>query len=320
MPGGERVGLTCSVRMRRAELLKCHSPTLGPCEGALTLIPRVGVSALAAVRTRNVEVAEVTRRGPIKGGLRFQSPDADPALGGRAIRGFRGVPMTTTPDQPTELELLRRLMTKRSAPVECELIVGGLPAALADEVPLPAGARLVGSMVIGHQGLLADLQVVLDATGNPTEVVNAFERELRERGWDPFEGLPGLMHGGFRPGPAGEARMLRRGGQGPVLRVSAWAMDGALTDLRLWLDWQMPQQSEERGRNHLMEMPGLTLMPRLHSPEGMALETQGSGGGGGRWNSEAWVDTDLTVAEWRHTSPHSWSRADGPGSLAALTT
>jgi hypothetical protein len=97
-------------------------------------------------------------------------------------------------------------------------------------------------------------------------------------------------------------------------------MDGALTDLRLWLDWQMPQQSEERGRNHLMEMPGLTLMPRLHSPEGMALETQGSGGGGGRWNSEAWVDTDLTVAEWRHTSPHSWSRADGPGSLAALTT
>ena len=206
--------------------------------------------------------------------------------------------MTTTPDQPTELELLRRLMTKSpSPPVERELVVGGLPAALANEVPLPSGARLVGSMVIGHQGLLADLQVVLDATGTPTEVVNAFERELRERGWDPFEGHPGLMHGGFQPGPAGEARMLQRGGQGPVLRVSAWAGDSALTDLRLSLDWQMPRQFEERGRHHLMGMSGLTRMPQLHPPQGVALETQGGGGGGGRWNSEARVDTDLTVAE-----------------------
>jgi hypothetical protein len=206
--------------------------------------------------------------------------------------------MTTTPDQPTELELLRRLMTKsRSTPVECELVVGGLPPALADEVPLPSGARLVGSMVIGYQGLLADLQVVLDATGNPTEVVDAFERELRERGWGPFEGQPGLMHGGFLPGPIGEARMLQRGGQGPVLRVSAWAVDGALTDLRLWLDWQMPRQFEDRSRHHLMGMAGPTRMPRLHPPEGVALETQGSSGGGGRWNSEARVDTDLTVAE-----------------------
>jgi hypothetical protein len=205
--------------------------------------------------------------------------------------------MATTPDQPTELELLRRLITKRSTPVECELIVGGLPAALAGEVPLPSGARLVGSIVFGHRGLLASLQVVLDATGDPTEVVNAFERELRERGWDPFEGLPELMHGGFRPAPAGEVRMLRRDGQGPVLRVSAWAMDSALTDLRMWLDWQMPRQSEERGRHHLTEMPDLTLMPRLHSPEGVALETQGSGGGAGRWYSEARVDTALTVAD-----------------------
>jgi hypothetical protein len=204
--------------------------------------------------------------------------------------------MTTTPDEPTELELLRRLMIKRSAPVECELIVGGLPAALADQVPLPSGARLVGSMVTGHRGLLAGLQVVLDATGNPTEVVNAFEQELRERGWDPFEGLPGLMHGGFLPGPPSEARMLQRGGQGPVLRLSAWAGDGAFTDLRLWLDWQMPRQSEERGRHHPMGMSGLTRMPPLQPPEGVALETQGGGGGGGRWNSEARVDTDLTVA------------------------
>ena len=121
--------------------------------------------------------------------------------------------------------------------------------------------------------------------------------------------------------PPGEARKLQRGGQGPVLVVRAWAVDGALTDLRLWLDWQMPRQSEKRARHHMMEMPGLTRMPRLHPPQGVALETRGRGGGGGRWNSEARVDTDLTVAELEaHFVRTDWSRPGGAGSLAAPTT
>jgi hypothetical protein len=211
----------------------------------------------------------------------------------------QGVAMATTPDRPTELQLLHRLMTSSPfIPVErvVELVVGDLPAALADEVPLPSGARLVGSMLTSHQGRLADLQVVLDATGNPAEALRAYEQELRDRGWEPFEDLPGPMHGGFVPGRASDSRILRRGGQGPVLWVAASAIDEALTDLRLRLDWQMPRNLEER-RGHLMGMSGLNRMPRLHPPQGVALETQGGGGGGGRWNSEARVDTDLRVAE-----------------------
>ena len=57
-------------------------------------------------------------------------------------------------------------------------------------------------------------------------------------------------------------------------------------------------------------------MPRLHPPQGVALETQGSGGGGGRWNSEARVDTDLTVAELEahfvvQLVEAGWSRISG---------
>ena len=226
--------------------------------------------------------------------------------------------MATTPDQPTELELLHRLMTSSpfiavERPVE--LVVGGLPAGLVDEVPLPSGARLVGSKLTSHRGRLDELQVVLDATGNPAEVLSTYEQELRERGWELFEDLPGPMHGGFSPGPARDARMLRRGGQGPVLWVAAGLLGGALTDLRLRLDWQMPRHLDER-RGNLMGMSGLNRMPRLHPPQGVALETQGGGGGGGRWNSEARVDTDLTVADLEahfasQLAEAGWTRVSG---------
>jgi hypothetical protein len=140
------------------------------------------------------------------------------------------------------------------------------------------------------------VQVVLDAKGSPTDAVGAYEQELREHGWAPYEGLPGPMHGGFLPGAASDSRMLRRGGEGPLLMLAAVAIDGALTDLRLRLDWEMPRHLDEMG-SHRMGMPGFNRMPRLHPPQGVTLEPQGSGGGGGRWHSEARVDTDLGVAE-----------------------
>ena len=127
-------------------------------------------------------------------------------------------------------------------------------------------------------------------------MLRAYEQELRERGWDLLEDLPGPMHGGFSPGPAGGTRMFRRGGQGPVLSVAAGIINEAITDVRLRLDSQTPRHLDERG-GRLMGMSGFNRMPRLHPPQGVALETQGGGGGGGRWNSEARVDTDLAVAE-----------------------
>ena len=67
-----------------------------------------------------------------------------------------GGAMAITPDQPTELELLHRLMGSNPfirVEMAIELVVGDLPAAFADEVPLPSGARLVGSVLTSHQGV-----------------------------------------------------------------------------------------------------------------------------------------------------------------------
>jgi hypothetical protein len=198
--------------------------------------------------------------------------------------------MTTTPDEPTELELLHRLMTSSPpfTPLEraVELVVGGLPAALVDEVPLPSGGRLVGSQLTSHQGRLSELQVVLDVRGSTAEALRACERELRERGWDPVEDLPGPMHhGGFVSGAAGDTRMLRRGGQGPILWVAAGTIDETLTDLRVRLDWQMPRHLEERGGRG-MQLPSLNRMPRLHPPKGVAMEPRGGAGGVGWFSSQ----------------------------------
>jgi hypothetical protein len=248
-----------------------------------------------------MEVAEAAPHGLMERGLRFQSPDADRAPGGRVICRSRGVAMTTTPDEPTELELLHRLMTSSPpfTPLEraVELVVGGLPAALVDEVPLPSGGRLVGSQLTSHQGRLSELQVVLDVRGSTAEALRACERELRERGWDPVEDLPGPMHhGGFVSGAAGDTRMLRRGGQGPILWVAAGTIDETLTDLRVRLDWQMPRHLEERGGRG-MQLPSLNRMPRLHPPKGVAMEPRGGAGGVGWFSSQGQVGTDLSVPE-----------------------
>jgi hypothetical protein len=53
--------------------------------------------------------------------------------------------MAITPDQPTELELARRILVHGAfLPVEMrtDLVVGALPAALADQVAVPSGTRL----------------------------------------------------------------------------------------------------------------------------------------------------------------------------------
>ncbi|MGA8016954.1 MAG: hypothetical protein WCB85_13655 [Candidatus Dormiibacterota bacterium] len=121
--------------------------------------------------------------------------------------------MTTTPDQPTELELLHRLMTSSPpfAPLEraVEQVVGGLPPALVDEVPLPAGGRLVGSQLTSHLGRLSELKVVLDVGGSPADIamwrVTAamFNRERL------VTGSPASRSEGVGAAPLGEVRRIR---------------------------------------------------------------------------------------------------------------
>ncbi|HSS94623.1 MAG TPA: hypothetical protein VLR46_11610 [Candidatus Dormibacteraeota bacterium] len=175
-----------------------------------------------------------------------------------------------------------------------ELFLHRLPEPLANEIPLPERARLLGSMLRSNAGRPTLLEVVLDVDLPPDDALAAYEESLVRNGWTTFEGFGG-MHGGFVPaGIVGTGRVYRHGRRGPVLMVAAMAREAALTDLRLRLDSEIVRHLPQMQRNR---PEGADRLPPLQAPSGIPLRGGGGGGGDGRWYSEAAVDTDMPVAE-----------------------
>jgi hypothetical protein len=148
---------------------------------------------------------------------------------------------------PVALELARRLLNHVPFGPVVELIVGGLPPNLAGDLPLPAGARLLGSALNSWETQRPTLEAVFDASGDPAAVLAAYEQQLREVGWEVFEMGPGLPHGGFVSRRVDEGITLRHGGQGPVLRAAAVPDHGQSVDLRVKLDWETPRPTHARS-------------------------------------------------------------------------
>lgn len=211
------------------------------------------------------------------------------------------------------LELARRLLNHVPFGPVVELIVGDLPPNLAGDLPLPAGARLLGSALNSWETRRPTLEAVFDASGDPSAVLAAYQQKLREVGWEAFEMGPGLPHGGFVSRRVDEGITLRHGGQGPVLRAVAAAGDGHSTDLRVTLDWEMPRHiSEWRGPHP----HGEGRMPSLYPPPGVTVRPQGGGGGGGRWRQEASADTDISAGVLEahfeaQLADAAWIKVDG---------
>lgn len=216
-------------------------------------------------------------------------------------------------DEATTLELARRLLDHAPTDMSVDLVVAALPSRHADEVPMPSGARLLGSLLRSRRGRPVYLEAVFDAPGDPATVVDSYQKELQSRGWDLVDGLPGPMQGGFMPGPSGDGLMLRRGGQGPLLIVAALASESGPSDLRVRLDWELPRHL---GDWRPMRPQGFERMPSLRAPSRAVLQPQGAGGGGGRWHSAATVDTDSAIAELEEhfasqLAASGWTRLDG---------
>ncbi len=217
------------------------------------------------------------------------------------------------PDGYTTLELARRLLDHAPSDMSVDVVVAALPSGHADEVPMPSGARLLGSLLRSRRERPMYVEAVFDAPGDPATVVGSYQRELHSRGWELLEGLPGAMHGGFVPGTAADGVMLRRGGQGPILMVAAMTLKGGQVDLRVRLDWEMPRHLDDRRP---VRPQGFERMPSLRAPAGTDLQPRGAGGGGGRWHSEATIDTDHPIAELEEhfgsqLAASGWTRLDG---------
>ncbi len=205
--------------------------------------------------------------------------------------------MTADPglDEARLRELAERLMTHPhpEGEITTQLFVGELPDGLGTDIPLPAGAVLVGSRLQRLAGRPASMEAVLDVDGEPSAILDAYDDSAASLGWLPFTGF-GPPHGGFVSVGFVDGRMLRKGSDGPMLMTSAIARDGAATDVRLRLDWEIVRHMPEGPRGM---PPGGELLPSLRAPSGVTMRGVGSSGGDGRWTSEATAHTDRSVAE-----------------------
>lgn len=198
-----------------------------------------------------------------------------------------------TSDQPA-IRLAHRLLhhPHPQGPTSVELLVERLPDRLPPDLPVPAGATLLGSLVLWRHGRPLSMEAVLDASDDPTGLLAAYEPKLTERGWTRFEDFS-PMRGGFVSGEQEAVRMYRQGAEGPVLVVGATRDDGNPSDVRLRLDFEFSRRMS-RGPRGLP--PGADLMPELRPPAGVELTGQGGSGSDARWTSEATVQTDHPVA------------------------
>ncbi len=137
--------------------------------------------------------------------------------------------MTThpLPDAPTLRELAERLLhhPHPDGPTSVELIVGALPASLPPTLPLPAGARVIGSAMYSRGDQRLSMSAVFDVPETPTVTLTQYEAELTRHGWTtPEDFRP--MHGGFVFSEMGEWRSYREGDRGPDLTAVVRARDG----------------------------------------------------------------------------------------------
>jgi hypothetical protein len=190
---------------------------------------------------------------------------------------------------------------------DLQLLPGALPPTLPFAVPLPPGARVVGTLTGRRVS-----RVVLDADLSPERVLAYYQELLRLAGWNETEApLGGQPRGGFlnTAGPWLERLTL-------WFAQEAWALSVEVADGRgagsgdgssaggagstdVWLTfyadarYQRPRGPRRFRQEHFN--PG-KLVPPLAPPAGARQRMMGGGGGFGYWRSSARLATDLDLA------------------------
>ncbi len=186
------------------------------------------------------------------------------------------------------------------------LLPGHVPADLPLDLPLPPGARLIGSVVReqpvrpGEPGPFGPgTTVVLDAPGDREALLAFYTETLQRQGWMPAPlGRP-FGGGGFEASVPGGGLSYCGGPDGPWLTVNVVPRAAGVAGV--WLavsDTGGPCTVPRPVSPAPMTMRAAELLPRLTAPPGVVLQG-GTGGGGGpnRWNSEATAQTSHGVAE-----------------------
>lgn len=201
----------------------------------------------------------------------------------------------SSPNAPTPGELAELLSyhPHPEGPTSVELIVGALPDHLPATLPLPAGARVIGSAVYSRGEQRLSMAAVFDVRATPAVVLARYEAELARHGWTPPDDFR-PMQGGFVSSEMGEWRSYSEGDQGPGLAAAVRSRGGESSEVQLRLTWDAVRRP--RRSPHAMP-PAADLLPRLHPPAGAAIIGGSGGGGDGNWHSATTVRTERSAAE-----------------------
>ena len=173
------------------------------------------------------------------------------------------------------------------------ILPGKLPADLPFEVPVPDGAKVIGSL-IRPEDKYEQIQIILDVPEKPEKIIEFYRDSLKKAGWnEPESFLEGMVFPST-PSMPQFAFFCQYEQEGPFLGITVLTLDGKKpADVRLSLHTN-PQQPvcteryEQRGST-------MDVLPLLLDPEG--VQKGGWGGNENMRDLSTVLETELGLVE-----------------------
>ena len=213
-------------------------------------------------------------------------------------------------EQVVPLELVQTLVV--SGPFDDgpapRVLVGAIPEVTTQAVPVPAAARVIGSIAYPQSTRSA-----LAFAASPDSVLRMMERNLLAAGWDKFEPP---QRSGFSFGGPGNALQFCMGDSAAVsLGVSANADGGTYLTIGHLRNHEYSmcrmQPPPDRDRRE-------SLIPTLLPPDGVRSRGGGSGGSSNSWDAHTHLLTTASIeALLEHYDAQLRAAGWQPGTSAA---
>jgi hypothetical protein len=186
-------------------------------------------------------------------------------------------------------EDLRRLIERTHELRNSRVTLGSVPERFS--IPVPAGARLLGSIVRGPEDDPDQVTAYLDVPGDPRAAFDALfaARGFASRARAAFPG----QGGGFEHsmGPAGQGATYCAGEDGPYYMLGIGEGDPAPVMVGWHSGLGMGYHPCAPQPHH--PMAGMEDIPSLAGPPGVMMQGGGGGGSPGAWYAHGIAFTDM---------------------------
>ena len=175
------------------------------------------------------------------------------------------------------------------------ILIEDLPEDLPFELPLPQGARAIGSITVAWPGTEPTYthRLVIDTTLQPEALLEFFAENLTAAPW---EHLSTMNSSGFVEG--GIATDMYCYGDDTTVNINAWRLPAGSTDLQIYIDQDTGSAMCGGGLDMTTTNPALGMLPRLPRPDGVSIESpQYNNAGRNKAFTSATLRTDLLPGE-----------------------